>query len=610
MSKAHFEKMRIFLLILEIIFMPENPEKPKYNEEEEKKAIAKAKAKKDATDADPEILRDEGALFSGKTDYLNDAINKAAARFARNLHVISHDPETGTGVIGDARQEPEKENLSREQLVMIAKKFGMTDKEIGQFTAEWVDKILKPFIAKKWVDKYPEILEGKEDLANKIREIEDAIINGAKAVGIPHEEIYKSNTFDLFDVIKERLKLISQTRQEEAKKDEESLYTPGVGPGTPLEEKPKEIRAVPGSEEEMKKRWDEVMDHYKVLQSLLHKAYFRPEDEKKYLEHYNAIKQYYADPKNSGDKNFTNNKINFELADYLGKFYQKKPTMHVLSDLGIREGLVDANAPGKLVGELKVNTGPAAKIQGFEISNRSERNDLEVLRRNRQAELLQDIKGLVRDVESGKPVKNASEIFNKTADELLGSYEEWRKADARPQTQAYINEKVNSLAQLSERFDKLVSGEIKPEKKKKKPAKARKFDNGTEVVFVPPLHSEKRQERQAARREKIAVREATHRLPKEDEKPKQRVSPRLFKEEIPPRRVVEDKQAEVPAEAPKIDMKALESEIRQKALTIKDYVYGKYPNLTVEEKRGKIKELFTIYQTKLLERLKKLKRHE
>lgn len=593
--------------------MPENPDKSKYNEEEERRSVAKAKAKKNPRDADPETLRKEG-FTSEDVELMTKFLS--LKKTPREFGVLKHDQGTGAGIIGDVKRElPQKETLSREQLVSIAKKFGMTDQSIGELTDEWVETVLKPHILSHELKKYPTFLQNNKDLEHRVKEIENNIIQQARTLGIPHETIFNSNTFELYDEIKERLELIRKGNEEKSIKKEDIQYEPGVVKG-PMEkaipEAVPEIAPAPKSEEGEKKRTDQVLAHYevlqKVLQSLLRKAYFRPEDEKKYLEHYGEIRRYYADPKNSGDKNFTNNKINFELADYLGKFYQKQPTTQVLGDLLDRKGLADASPSGKVIGELKAQTGPAAKTPEFKISIRSAKNQIEVQRRNNQNGLLETLRGFVRDAESGKVDENAGEIFNKTAAELLDSYEESRKADARPQIHGYIKERVDSLARLSKRFDKLANGGTKQEHKKgKKPDKARKFDNGTGTVFTAPSHSEKKQNRQAARREKATAREATYNVPKEEQPRAQR--PSIDKSrEIPHLRVVESKRAEVPAEAPKIDMKTLESEIRQKALVIKDYIYGKYPNLTVEEKRGKIKELFTIYQTKLLERLKEVKK--
>lgn len=347
--------------------MAENPEKPKYDEEKEKKAVAKAKAKKDPRDADPDTLRKEG-FTSEEVDLMTKSLS--FKKTPREFGVLKHNQDTGAGIIGDVRRElPQKETLSREQLIAIAKKFGMTDQSISELTGEtgekdeWVETVLKPYMVDHELKNRPKFLQNNRDLEHRVKEIENNIIQQARTLGIPHETIFHSNTFDLYDEIKARLELISKAR-------EESPYAPGVVSGTPLEEKSAEIPATTRSEEERKKIWDEVLGHYQVLHGLLHKAYFRtgeaglPDDKKIFLEHYQAIKDYYDNPENRGDKNFINNRKNFEAADYLGKFYekyQKQPTKAPSSDFR-------QEPKGDVVGAFKVRTGPAEGKPEFQIT--------------------------------------------------------------------------------------------------------------------------------------------------------------------------------------------------------------------------------------------------
>lgn len=109
---------------------------------------------------------------------------------------------------GSTEQLLKNEKVTRDLLIDIAKKFHLNTRLVKEDPTGWVESIFKPYLVKKWVGEFRDIIKNHRDNENTVKKIESAIIADAKQRGVPLEIIHQSGIFDVYREIEMQIEFV------------------------------------------------------------------------------------------------------------------------------------------------------------------------------------------------------------------------------------------------------------------------------------------------------------------------------------------------------------------------------------------------------------------
>lgn len=207
--------------------------------------------------------------------------------------VVRHEPKTGEPILGTAEEKKKPQKFTLEQLVKIAKKLGISEADIPDPKADWVNPVIKKLFDPKDTDITAMAKEERERLKSLIKEtekrVQNAILLEAKVMGVPADQVKGTGLLQLKEMIHQRLAEVREERKRqeagaEARELEEArqktLAAQELGPKkkAKVEPPPQAKRGEqkgpeePGEQEKFILPKDQAREQHKLTREILKRA--------------------------------------------------------------------------------------------------------------------------------------------------------------------------------------------------------------------------------------------------------------------------------------------------------------------------------------------------